>query len=243
MTTPGRELIKAPPSQWGQLHRQRWPSDREAFQAAIGRLLSRALTGERIVTWPATEPGKPVTVRLLGVPDADCEALACLAPPSVRDDGTTPNKSLDLRSVLLGWAPRSDGTWTMNQFPGSVYSQLVNVDAMVCALVLVPVMGELAGILTLRAGEGGTTDKARGELLARCREAHEALGLVRDQIDPLLTPRSNASRSSTHGGNCWRDGDNTQRTSARVRSPSYASGLRKRTTERPARTGRSSGHA
>lgn len=188
MTTPGHELIEAPPRQWGQLHTERWPSDREAFQAAIGRLLSRALTGERIVTWPATEPGQPVTVQLLGVSDGDRGALAYLVPPSVRDDGTTPNKSLDLRSVLLGWALRNDPTWTMSQVAGSVYSRLVNVDAMVCALVLVPVMGELAGILTLRAGEGGTTDKARSELLARCREAHEALDLARDQIDPLLDP-------------------------------------------------------
>ncbi len=188
MTTPGRELIEAAPSQWSQVHRQRWPADREAFQAAIGRLLSRALNGERIVTWNATEPGQPVTVQLLGVPDRDRDALAYLSPPSVRGGGTTPNKSLDLRSVLLGWAVRNDATWIMNQVPGSVYSQLVNVDAMVCALVLAPVMGELAGILTLRAGEGGTTQKARSELLVRCREAHEALGLVPDHIDSLLDP-------------------------------------------------------
>src|SRR5262245_1062380 len=143
MTTPGRQLIEAAPPQWGDLHTERWPSDREAFQAAIGRLLSRALTGERIVTWPATEPGEPVTVQLMGVPDGDREALAYLAPPSLREDGTTPNKGLDLRSVLLGWALRNDVTWTMSQVPGSVYGRLVNVDAMVCALVLVPVMGEL----------------------------------------------------------------------------------------------------
>jgi hypothetical protein len=188
VTTPGRELVKAPPSQWGQLHRQRWPADREAFQAAIGRLLSRALNGERIVTWTATEHGQPVAVQLLGVPDGDREALAYLSPPSVRDDDTTPNKNLDLRSVLLGWALRNDATWTMNQVPGSVNSQLVNVEAMVCVLVLAPVMGELAGILTLRAGGGGNTHKARSELLVRCREAHEALGLVPDHIDPLLDP-------------------------------------------------------
>jgi hypothetical protein len=188
MTTPGRELIDAPPSQWGELHRQRFPADREPFQDAIGRLLSRALNGERIVTWNATEPGQPVMIQLEGVPDADREALAYLTPPLLRDDGTAPNKSLDLRSVLLGWALRNDATWTMNQVPGSVYSQLLNIDAMACALVLVPVMRELAGILALRAGEGGATPKARSELLARCREAHEALGLVRDDIEPLLDP-------------------------------------------------------
>jgi hypothetical protein len=188
MTTPGRELIEAPPSQWSQLHRQRWPAEREAFQGAIGRLLSRALNGERIVTWNATEPGQPARLQLLEVPNDDRDELACLSPPSVREDGATANKTLDLRSVLLGWAVRRDATWTMNQVPGSIYSQLANVDAMVCALVLAPVLGELAGILILRAGEGGTSHKARSELLVRCREAHEALGLLPDYIDPLLDP-------------------------------------------------------
>jgi hypothetical protein len=188
MTTPGRQLLNEPPSQWVALHAQRWPDNRREFEEAIGRLLARALSGDRILTWSESDPGQPVTVQLLDVPESDRTTFAYLAPPAAREDGTLPNKGLDLRSVVLTSAVRQNSTWVMNQAPARVHTRLVNVDAMVCALVIAPIMADLAGILILRAGEGGSNHKARLERLTRCKQVHEALGISIDHIDRLLDP-------------------------------------------------------
>jgi hypothetical protein len=140
------------------------------------------------VNWTASDPGQPATVQLLDVGEADRASFADLASPTVGEDGTPPNRGIDLRSVLLPSAVRQNSTWVMSQTPARVHTRLGNVDAMVSALVIAPIMADLAAILILRAGQGGTSQKGRMERLTRCRQTHEALGLSPEHIDPLLDP-------------------------------------------------------
>lgn len=163
----GRRLIDAPPSEWVGLHRQRWPDDCAPVEAAVGRLLSRVLVGEQVVMWKEGDPGVPVVLKLDGISAEDRVCLEYFVPPVPQDDGSAPTKGLQLSWVLLPWALRQNETWTMHLLPDSVYTRLGNVDAMVCALILIPIMRDLAVVFALRSGQ-----EDRAERLVRCREGH-----------------------------------------------------------------------
>ena len=187
MTSPGRLMFGAEPADWVQLHNQRWLTDRHNFQDAVGRLMSQALRGDELLLPDQPDPNGPARIQFRDLPPSDRSVLD-LPIPSHDEDGKPRTKGIDVQALLLPVAVTTDPVWAMKQFADHTWTELSSSDAVVCSLILAPVMTELAGILRLRAGEGPKTDKGRAEKLLRCRQAHEALGLRSDLIDPLLDP-------------------------------------------------------
>jgi len=190
VTTPGRTLLKLPPAQWVELHRQCWPEERLAFQEAAGQVLARVLAGSADVRRTAIDERGEIRVHLESLGPAERSALD-LAIPGRDEDGRPRHKTVNLQALLLPAAVRTDATWVMSQLPTNAVVQLNSLDAVVCALVLAPAMSDLSAVLRLRSGAGPNTDQGRAELLLRCRQAHDALGLRSDLIDPLLDPVAN----------------------------------------------------
>ncbi len=185
MSSPGRQLLEARPSQWVELHRQHWPIERVAFQDAVGRVLSSTLRGDAVVIDDSAEG--PAHVELRAMVPSD-RALLDLQVPGNDDDGNPATKGVDLTALLLPRSVRADSTWVMSPLSSKSWVELSDLDAVVCALLLAPVMADLAAIFRLRAGRGPQSEKGKTDELTRCRQAHEALGLPSDLIRPLLDP-------------------------------------------------------
>lgn len=185
MITPGRRLLEFPPAQWVDLHRERWPTERAAFQEAAGQVFVQVLVGSAgIRRTPIDERGE-IRLYLDSLGPAERAALD-LAIPERDENGRPRHKTVNLQALVLPVAVQRDATWLMTQTPAGATVQLNDIDGVLCALVLAPVMSDLSAVLRLRSGAGPNTDQGRAESLLRCRQAHEALGLRSDLIDPLL---------------------------------------------------------
>ena len=187
MTTPGRRLLELPPAQWVDLHRQWWPTERDAFQEAAGRVFAQVLIGSAAIRSTAIDERGEIRLHLDSLGPAERAALD-LAIPERDENGRPRHKTVNLQGLLLPVAVQRDAIWLMNQASASATVQLNDIDGVLCALVLAPVMSDLSAVLRLRSGLGPSTDQGRAESLLRCRQAHEALGLRSDLIDPLLVP-------------------------------------------------------
>jgi hypothetical protein len=190
VTTPGRRLLELSPAERVELHRQCWPDELLAFQEAGGQVLARVLEGSAGIRLTAVDERGTMRVHLESMEPAERTSLD-LTTPEPDEDGRPKRKSLDLQALLMPVALRSDSTWVINQLPANAPVEQSSTDALVCALLLAPAMSDLAGILRLRAGHGPQTDEGRAGLLLRCRQAHDALGLRSDLVDPLLEPTLN----------------------------------------------------
>ena len=187
MTSAGRQLLEAGPVEWVEIHRSQWPSERHAFQDAVGRVLSAALSGKLgLLLTPVEEQG-PWRIELEAMGSSD-RACLDLEIPDVDEDGRSASRSVDIQATMLPFGVGVDSTWVMSQLPNPCWVELSNLDAVVSELLLAPIMADLAAVLRLRAGRGPQTDKGRADRLSRCREVHEALGLQPELIRPLLDP-------------------------------------------------------
>jgi hypothetical protein len=187
MTTAGRQLLGLPPSEWVELHRQRWPSERASFQEAVGVLLSSALRGNLAIEQRELDERGRLCIQLASLEPEQRAALDFVIP-GPDEDGNPPTKSVDLQAVLLPAAVRAHRQWVMQHTKPGSYLNLSDVDAVACQLLLAPIMADLAAVLRIRGGAGPSSDKGREEKLAHCRQAHEALGLPAHLIEPLLNP-------------------------------------------------------
>lgn len=193
MTTPGRRLLELPPAQWVDLHRQRWPTERDAFQEAAGRVFAEVLIGSAAIRSTAIDERGEIRLHLDSVGPAERTALD-LAIPERDENGRPRHKTVNLQGLLLPFAVQRDATWLMSQAPAGATVQLNDIDGVLCALVLAPVMSDLSAVLRLRSGMGPNTDQGRAESLLRCRQAHEALGLRSDLIARCLSHRPHESK-------------------------------------------------
>src|SRR4051794_21614828 len=114
MSSPGREFVGLPAAEWVELHRQRWPDDRVAFQEAAGQVFAKVLSGSADVRQTAVDDRGQTRVRLESMGAAERAALD-LAIPAPDEDGKPRRKSIDLHALLLPVALRSDSTWLMKQ--------------------------------------------------------------------------------------------------------------------------------
>ncbi len=183
----GREYLQAPPARWAELHRARRPEALGAYEDALGRLLARVLAGEPVV---ALAPGGqgvdgPARVILLGLSEEDRASFARLPVPQA-DERHVPSGGIDLTAIRLSEVIHQEARWTMSVAGLHSYVELTSLDAVICQRLLAPLMSDLAYVLRLRAGEGAKSAKGRADRLARCRDAHDVLGLERAQIETLL---------------------------------------------------------
>jgi hypothetical protein len=185
----GREFLQAPPGRWAELHRARRPEALEPYEAALGRLLARVLAGDRLIALAPGDGGDdgPARVILQGLCEEDRAGFARLAIPEA-DERHVPSGGIDLPAIRLPEMVRQEPRWTMSTVGLHSYFELTSLDAMICHRLLAPLMSDLAYVLRFRAGEGAKSAKGRADRLARCRYAHDVLGLERAQIATLLDP-------------------------------------------------------
>src|SRR4051794_34819136 len=129
MSSPGRELVGLPAAAWVELHRQRWPDERLAFQEAAGQVFARVLNGSADIRSTAVDERGQTSVRVESMETAERAALD-FASPEPDEDGKTRRKTIDLRALLLPVAVRSDPTWVMKQLPPNALVEQSNVDAL-----------------------------------------------------------------------------------------------------------------
>jgi hypothetical protein len=189
----GREFLDAPPARWVELHRTRRPESLLTYESALGRLLARVLAGEELISLAAGTGGddRPARLTLRGLSEEDRSAFARLSVPEA-DERNVPAGGIDLSSIRLPALVRREARWTMSAAGLHSYVELTSLDAVVCQRLLAPLMADLAYVLRLRAGEGPKSVKGRADRLARCREAHETLGLAHSQITALIDPQLDA---------------------------------------------------
>lgn len=176
----GRDLLN--PERRLAGHRARRPAHLLAYEDAVGHVLGRLLRGEPVVQ--GVVAGAPSDL-LLDVDDDVRAAWSHLRrePVSAVDPQTG---SVDVEAIALPRALREDPQWTMNQHLDTSWTVLRTADSLLCALVLAPLLGDLAYVLRLRAGQGPKTAKHRKARLERSRETHRALGLDPAHVDGLL---------------------------------------------------------
>jgi hypothetical protein len=171
------------------LHRSRWPDDLSGYEVALGRLLARVMAGEAVVTLCDGRRGSegPVRVQLCGLDPADRKEFSRLPVPEVEDD-RGPAGALDLAAIRLPEILRQEPRWSISAAGFRNYAEFDSLDAVICQRLLAPILGDLAYVLRLRAGDGPKTKKGRLVRMERCREAHAALGFGADPLTVLLNP-------------------------------------------------------
>jgi hypothetical protein len=192
----GRELIEAPAARWVELHRARRPAAFGELEAALGRLLARVLDGEQAVRLSPGSQGAegPSRIELLGLSEADRAVFGTRLSLPEGDARHVPAGGLDLAAIRLPELVRAEPLWTMSVGGFRNYIEFTTLDAVICERLLAPLLGDLAYIFRLRAGEGPKTAKGRADRLARSRQAHQALGLAADPLQTLLDPELSAEQ-------------------------------------------------
>jgi hypothetical protein len=190
----GRDLVAAEPEDWIEIHRATRPETLAALEDALGRRVAAVLSGEKVVriSRGSQGPEGPSRVKLVGLSEKDCEIFSArLSIPAIKRD-RVPAGSVDLRSIRLPETVRTSPRWAMSLAGTTSYIEFTTLDSMICQRFLAPVMGDLAYIFSLRAGDGPKTAKARADRLARCEITHRALGLAVDPLKALLDPNLTA---------------------------------------------------
>ncbi|TMK99476.1 MAG: hypothetical protein E6G34_02740 [Actinobacteria bacterium] len=192
----GRDLIEAPAGHWVELHRARRPAALGALEAALGRLLASVLGGKQAVRLSSGSQGAegPSRVELVGLREADRAIFATRLSMPESGPRHVPAGGLDLAAIRLPELVRAQPYWTMSAAGFRNYLEFTTLDAVICQRFLAPLLGDLAYIFRLRAGVGPKSAKGRGHHLARCAQAHQALGLASDQLQALLDPELSAEQ-------------------------------------------------
>jgi hypothetical protein len=178
----GRDLLD--PERRLAAHRARRPAHLVAYEDAVGHVLGRILRGEPVLQ--GVVAGAPSELSLDVEDDVRQTWSQLRREPAFADDPQT--GSVDVRAIALPRTLREEPEWTMHQLLDTSWTVLRTPDALLCALVLAPLLGDLAYVLRLRAGHGPKTAKHRGARLERSRETHRALGLDPIHVDGLLRP-------------------------------------------------------
>jgi hypothetical protein len=194
----GRDLIEAPPTRWVELHRARRPEALGDLEAALGRLLASVLGGEQAVQlFPGSQgPEGACRMEFLRLSDADRAIFATRLSLPEPDARHVPAGGLDLAAIRLSELVRAEPCWTMSVAGFRNYVEFTTLDAVICQQFLAPLLGDLAYIFRLRAGDGPKTAKGRADRLAHCRQAHQALRLPTDPLQTLLDPGLSAEQVS-----------------------------------------------
>lgn len=192
----GQRLLAAAPRDRVALHEAAWPADARPYEALVGRVLARVLTGEHTSSLAAApEDGGPRKLEVHGLDPSERalldERLPAPPPPDRRRPaaGRVTRWAIELpRAVRIdprfsrGWAPE---TTNLVEFSDG--------STMLFALVIDPILGELTEVFRVRSGEGPHTTKGRRGAVQRSIEAHETLGLDRARLSPILDPSLDAN--------------------------------------------------